>query len=144
MLTLGAYAIDAQLHGADGRIVAAVRLESPHAPASAAPPVAERAPAGAAAAAQGKAGASMRDTMPAAAALVDWMRGFLGAQAAAAIVKRGQAGRGGFYVAEIGPDGRLHEFGSTADGRRVVCTDAGALAWVDPAGAPVGGAGDAA
>ena len=66
---------------------------------------------------EGKKG-SLRAVMPVAAEIVDWLREQLGKQAADAIVLKGKAGRGGFYVAEIGPDGVFREFGSTKGGRR--------------------------
>lgn len=66
---------------------------------------------------QGKKG-SLREVMPAAAEIVDWLRTELGQAQADAIVLKGKAGRGGFYVAEIGPDGAFRDFGSTKGARR--------------------------
>jgi hypothetical protein len=61
---------------------------------------------------------SLREVMPEAAQVVDWLREQLGKERADRIVLKGKAGRGGFYVAEVGPDGVFREFGSTSDGRR--------------------------
>ena len=66
---------------------------------------------------------SLRALMPQTAEIVDWLRAELGQAQADAIVLKGKAGRGGFYVAEIGPDGVLREFGSTKGGQR--CVQAG-------------------
>lgn len=71
----------------------------------------------------------LRGLMSVAAELVDWLRAELGREAADAIVLRGKAGRGGFYVAEIGPDGVFREFGSTKSGRHCRCVE-GELEWV--------------
>lgn len=64
--------------------------------------------------------------MPQTAQLIDWLRGVLGRAAADAIVVAGKRGKGGFYMAEVGPDGVLREFGSTQGGRRAQLVD-GAL-----------------
>lgn len=61
---------------------------------------------------------SLREVMPVAAELVDWLREQLGREYADRLVLDGKQGRGGFYVAEIGPDGVFREFGSTKSGRR--------------------------
>jgi hypothetical protein len=61
--------------------------------------------------------------MPMAAEWVDWLRAEFGKEYADAIVLKGKAGRGGFYVAEVGPDGVFREFGSTKGGRRCVLVD---------------------
>lgn len=61
---------------------------------------------------------SLREVMPVAAELVDWLRGQLGREYADRLVLDGKQGRGGFYFAEIGPDGVFREFGSTRSGRR--------------------------
>ena len=47
---------------------------------------------------------SLRSVMPVAAELVDWLRVEFGKAYADALVLKGKAGRGGFYVAEIGPE----------------------------------------
>ena len=73
---------------------------------------------------------SLRQVMPVAAEIVDWLRQQLGQQAADAIVLKGKAGRGGFYVAEIGPDGVFREFGSTKGGRRCQLQE-GRVVWSD-------------
>jgi hypothetical protein len=41
-------------------------------------------------------------------------------------------GKGGFYAAEVGPDGVLREFGSTASGARAVLGEDGTLQWQQP------------
>jgi hypothetical protein len=75
---------------------------------------------------QGSKAASLRSTMPQTAELVDWLRAELGKQAADRIVLKGKQGKGGFYAAEIGPDGVLREFGSSrSGGRAVVCLETG-------------------
>lgn len=73
---------------------------------------------------------SLREVMPQTAEVVDWLRASLGKEKADAIVLKGKAGRGGFYMAEIGPDGVLREFGSTKSGRRSVLVN-GKLEWND-------------
>ena len=73
----------------------------------------------------GKAG-SLRDVMPHTAAVVDMLRENFGKAYADAIVAKGRAGQGGFYMAEVGPDGVLREFGSTQGGQRAALVD-GAL-----------------
>jgi hypothetical protein len=78
---------------------------------------------------QGSKAASLRSTMPQTAELVDWLRAELGKQAADRVVLRGKQGKGGFYAAEIGPDGVLREFGSTVSGRRVRLDGQGGLVW---------------
>jgi hypothetical protein len=77
---------------------------------------------------EGQQQGSLRAVMPAAAEIVDWLRAELGREVADRIVLRGKSGRGGFYVAEVGPDGVFREFGSTKSGRRVECVD-GKLEW---------------
>lgn len=47
---------------------------------------------------------SLREVMPVAAELVDWLREQFGREFADKLVRQGQAGCGVFYVAEIGPD----------------------------------------
>jgi hypothetical protein len=69
---------------------------------------------------------SLRGVMPQTAELVDWLRASLGKEAADQIIAKGKAGQGGFYMAEVGPDGLLREFGSTQGGRRAQVVD-GAL-----------------
>lgn len=80
---------------------------------------------------------SLRDTMPATAALIDELRKRWSVEAVDALIRqamRGQADQhGALYFAECGPDGQLHEFGCTRDGRHVVL-DGGELAWVDAEG----------
>lgn len=71
----------------------------------------------------------LRELMPATAELVDWLRAELGKEAADKIVKRGQAGKGGFYAAEIGPDGKLREFGSSPSGQRASPDGADGWTW---------------
>lgn len=61
--------------------------------------------------------------MPQTAELIDWLRAALGKDAADAIVLAGKHGKGGFYMAEVGPDGVLREFGSAIGGRRVLLVD---------------------
>lgn len=72
---------------------------------------------------------SLRDVMPQTAELVDWLRSQLGTEAADRIVLKGKKGLGGFYAAEIGPDGVFREFGSPSlgGGRAVAVGDA--VAW---------------
>ena len=72
---------------------------------------------------------SLRELMPVAAEMVDWLRATLGKQAADKIVLAGKAGRGGFYVAEVGPDGVFREFGSSKSGRRAQALD-GTVTWI--------------
>jgi hypothetical protein len=69
---------------------------------------------------------SLREVMPQTAEMVDWLRAELGKEVADAIVAKGRAGKGGFYMAEVGPDGVLREFGSTQGGQRAALVD-GAL-----------------
>lgn len=71
---------------------------------------------------------SLRSVMPVAAELVDWLRAEFGKAYADELVLKGKAGRGGFYVAEIGPDGAFREFGSTRGGKRCVQA-AGQVVW---------------
>lgn len=63
---------------------------------------------------------SLREVMPVAAELVDWLREQLGREYADQLVLNGKQGRGGFYVAEIGPNGVSREFESTHSGARGV------------------------
>lgn len=74
-------------------------------------------------------GKSLRDTMPQTANVVDWLRQEFGKEKADALVLQGKQGKGRFYAAEIGPDGLLREFGSTATGGRVVLSNDGLLQW---------------
>ncbi len=55
---------------------------------------------------------SMRELMPETARLVDWLRQEFGKDVADAIVRKGQQGKGGFWVREQCPDGVVREFGS--------------------------------
>ena len=71
---------------------------------------------------------SLREAMPVTAEIVDWLRLQLGKEAADRIVLKGKGGKGGFYVAEVGPDGVLREFGSTRAKRRAGMVD-GQLEW---------------
>ncbi|WP_428421942.1 hypothetical protein [Methylibium sp.] len=73
---------------------------------------------------------SLREVMPGTAEVVDWLRSQIGKEAADRVVLKGKVGRGGFYMAEIGPDGVFREFGSTKSGRRLAATD-GRLVWSD-------------
>jgi len=66
---------------------------------------------------------SLREVMPVAAELVDWLREQFGREYADRLVLDGKQGRGGFYVAEIGPDGVFREFGTTKSGRRAELRD---------------------
>lgn len=61
--------------------------------------------------------------MPVAAELVDWLREQFGRDYADKLVLQGKAGNGGFYVAEIGPDGVFRQFGSTKSGARAIEQD---------------------
>ena len=61
--------------------------------------------------------------MPVAAELVDWLREQFGREYADKLVLQGKAGKGGFYVAEIGPDGVFRQFGSTKSGTRATEQD---------------------
>lgn len=54
----------------------------------------------------------MRELMPQTAAIVDELRQALGTDWANRLLRQGQAGRGGFWAQETGPDGVLREFGS--------------------------------
>jgi hypothetical protein len=74
---------------------------------------------------------SMRELMPQTADVVDWLRGFLGADKANERLAAAKRGEGGFYSAEIGPDGVLREYGSTDDGTRCVLDDQRRIRWVD-------------
>ena len=78
---------------------------------------------------QGSKAESLRSTMPETAEIVDWLRQQLGRQAADRIVLKGKHGHGGFYAAEVGPDGVLREFGSSGSGQRVRLDKAGKLTW---------------
>jgi len=78
---------------------------------------------------QGSKAASLRSTMPETAEIVDWLRQQLGRQAADRIVLKGKHGKGGFYAAEVGPDGVLREFGSTVSGQRVGLDGQGSMVW---------------
>ncbi len=71
---------------------------------------------------------SLRAVMPVAAEIVDWLRTEFGKPYADQLVLKGKAGRGGFYVAEIGPDGVFREFGSTKGDRRCVVSE-GRVVW---------------
>jgi hypothetical protein len=62
---------------------------------------------------------TLRGVMPVCAEIVDWLRAELGRECADALVAKGKAGQGGFYFAEIGPDGVFREFGSSRKGRCV-------------------------
>jgi hypothetical protein len=82
----------------------------------------------------------MREQMPTAAWLVDHLREWVGTEAANALLlrsKRGQVsrGQGGFYMAEVGPDGVLREFGTSVDGWRGQVVD-GTLVRVNKKGLP--------
>jgi len=66
--------------------------------------------------------------MPKTAALVDKLRESFGDDLVDRLLRQGKVGQGGFYAAEIGPDGVFREYGSTADGRRRVVVD-GRLEW---------------
>lgn len=79
---------------------------------------------------------SLRLVMPETAGIVDWLRAEfvalgLGAKAADSIVLKGKAGKGGFYAAEVGPDGEFREFGSTRDGSRCGVRE-GTITWQTP------------
>lgn len=50
--------------------------------------------------------------MPVTAEWVDQLRASIGREAADAIVRKGMAGKGGFWTQEVGPDGVLRTFGS--------------------------------
>ncbi len=54
----------------------------------------------------------LRESMPATAEIVDWLRAELGQPRADAIVRKGMQGRGGFWALETGPDGVAREIGS--------------------------------
>ena len=78
---------------------------------------------------------TLRQVMPVTAELVDWLRQEMGPEQADKILLKGKQGRGGFYAAEVGPDGVLREFGSTQDGRRCSFDAEGRAVW---AGGPAG------
>jgi hypothetical protein len=73
---------------------------------------------------------SLREVMPQTAAWVDELRAVLGREWADRIVLRGRSGKGGFYAAEIGPDGVFREFGSAPSRRRCEAVD-GKVEWTD-------------
>lgn len=77
---------------------------------------------------------SLRATMPQTAEIVDWLRAELGKEVADRIVLKGRRGDGGFYAAEVGPDGVMREFGSSGSGSRVVVKADGGLEWTGRAG----------
>lgn len=77
---------------------------------------------------------TLRACMPQTAEIVDWLRRELGAEKSNAILLRGKQGRGGFYAAEIGPDGVFREFGSTSSRKRARPCQDGTLRW-DESGA---------
>lgn len=77
-------------------------------------------------------GKSLRDTMPQTAELVDWLRQEFGKDKADALMLKGKQGKGGFYAAELGPDGVLREFGSAASGARAVLRQDGTPQWQKP------------
>lgn len=61
--------------------------------------------------------------MPKTAALVDELRNTFGVEQINAAMRDGKVGRGGFYAAEIGPDGVMREYGTPLDGKRRVVVD---------------------
>lgn len=75
---------------------------------------------------------TLRSAMPQTADLVDWLRQEFGKDKADAMLLKGKQGKGGFYAAELGADGVLREFGSTASGARAVVGEDGALQWRQP------------
>lgn len=81
---------------------------------------------------QAPAQGTLRAVMPQTADLVDWLRQEFGKEKADAMLLKGKQGKGGFYAAEVGPDGVLREFGSTSSGARAVVGDDGALQWRKP------------
>lgn len=79
-----------------------------------------------------------REQMPVTAWLVDELRRQWGVAATDALLRRSMKGDtsrqgGAFYVAELGHDGQVHEFGATIGGRRCVAVEQ-QLVWVDAAG----------
>lgn len=60
---------------------------------------------------------SLRAVMPKTASLVDELRAAFGDTLVDNLLRRGKVGQGGFYAAEIGPDGVFREYGSTQGGR---------------------------
>ena len=75
---------------------------------------------------------TLRTAMPQTADLADWLRAEFGKEKADALMLKGKQGKGGFYAAEVGPDGVLREFGSTASGARAVLGEDGTLQWQQP------------
>lgn len=67
--------------------------------------------------------------MPQTAELADWLRQEFGKDKADALMLKGKQGKGGFYAAELGADGVLREFGSTASGGRAAVGEDGAIQW---------------
>jgi hypothetical protein len=70
---------------------------------------------------------SLREVMPQTAAVIDELRrefaALLGSEEAGrryvnGLVAKGARGEGGFYFAEVGPDGVAREYGSTVSGER--------------------------
>jgi hypothetical protein len=119
------FSIEASLTNSEGQVVGCARFSS----VQQAPDRPEGQTGGNAPAA-GK----MRDVMPHTADLVDWLRGFLGTERANERIAAAKRGAGGFYVAEVGPDGVLREYGSTDDGRRCVLDDQRRIRWADRQG----------
>ena len=69
---------------------------------------------------------SLKDEMPEVAAWVQSLRLAVGAPLVDAALRKAKSGKGGFYAAEVGPDGVLREFGQPLAGGRARLVD-GAL-----------------
>jgi len=61
--------------------------------------------------------------MPKTAELVDQLREAFGAEHIDGLMRQGKVGRGGFWAAEVGPDGELRQYGSRSDGKRAELVD---------------------
>jgi len=70
----------------------------------------------------------MRQSMPKAAALVDELRQSLGPALVDRLLLAAKRGAPVFYVAEVGSDGQLREFGRAPSGQRVIVMD-GLIHW---------------
>jgi len=77
--------------------------------------------------------ATIAQTMPLVPELAALLRAINGKDKADAQIRQAMQGGGRFYVAQIGPDGVLREFGSSTDGRRAALVD-GQLQWVNERG----------
>jgi hypothetical protein len=89
-----------------------------------------------------EAGGRLREAMPQCAAIVDELRQVFGREAIDRLLRAAGRGAPVLYLAELGADGELRQWGRAPSGRVAVCGGDGGVRMVRRAGPGAGGVAD--